>query len=321
MDSVERSKEVFSLEIEALQHVSERLGEEMNQIVELIYAHKGKVVISGIGKTGIIGRKIAASMASTGTPTVFLNAAEALHGDLGIVSSGDIVMILSNSGESDEVLKLISPLRKLNCPIIAMTGNVESSLARLVDYVIDVAVVREAGKIGLAPTTSTTAALVMGDALTVCLMERRQFKAENFALYHPGGALGRLMLTPIRDRMSTVVPMVYEDTPFKEVLIEVSGKKMGITMVENHMGQVTGIITDGDIRRTVQRSDHFQALKAGEIMTHGFKKIKATEMLNSALNIMDKYKITTLAVVEEEANGPIIGILHIHHIFGSSLSK
>lgn len=317
MDFVARSKEVFQVEIDEIQRVANRIGDEINHIVELIYAHKGKVVITGIGKTGIIGKKIAASLASTGTQAIFINAAEALHGDLGVVSRGDVVIAISNSGESEEILHVVQTVKKMACPLIAITGDVNSTLAKQADYVLDVGVQREACNIGLAPTTSTTAALVMGDALTVCLMEKRNFKPENFALYHPGGALGRRMLTQVRDCMTDVVPMVNESTAFKDVIAEVSLKRLGIAMVADKSGKVTGIITDGDIRRAAQKYSDFQNLVAADFMTHGFKRISASLMVNDALEIMDRYKITTLAVVEKEVdNAPIIGILHIHNVYG-----
>jgi arabinose-5-phosphate isomerase len=317
MDFVARSKEVFQVEINEIQRVANRIGDEVNQVVELIYAHTGKVVITGIGKTGIIGKKIAASLASTGTQAIFINAAEALHGDLGIVSRGDVVIAISNSGESEEILNVVQTIKKLTCPLVAITGDVNSSLAKQADYVLDVGVQREACKIGLAPTTSTTAALVMGDALTVCLMEKRNFQPENFALYHPGGALGRRMLTQVRDCMTDIVPMVSESTSFKDVIAEVSLKRLGITMVCNKAGKVTGIITDGDIRRATQKYTDFQNLRAADFMSHSFKRIEASLMVNDALEIMDRYKITTLAVVEKEVeDAPIIGILHIHHVYG-----
>ncbi len=317
MDFVARSKEVFQVEINEIQRVANRIGDEVNQVVELIYTHSGKVVITGIGKTGIIGKKIAASLASTGTQAIFINAAEALHGDLGIVSRGDVVIAISNSGESEEILNVVQTLKKMECPLVAMTGDVNSSLAKQADYVLDVGVQREACKIGLAPTTSTTAALVMGDALTVCLMEKRNFQPENFALYHPGGALGRRMLTQVRDCMTDSVPMVSESTSFKDVIAEVSLKRLGITMVSNKSGKITGIITDGDIRRAAQKYSDFQNLVAADFMSPSFKRIEASLMVNDALEIMDRYKITTLAVVEKEVDdAPIIGILHIHHVYG-----
>ncbi|MGN0186794.1 MAG: SIS domain-containing protein [Paludibacteraceae bacterium] len=317
MDIIARSKEVFRIEMAEISRVGDRIGNEMCHVVNLIYNHQGKVVLTGIGKTGIIGKKIAASLASTGTQAIFINAAEALHGDLGMVSRGDVVIAISNSGESDEILNVVHNLKKMHCPIVAMTGDKHSSLAQQSDFVLDIHVEHEACKIGLAPTTSTTAALVMGDALTVCLMEKRNFKPENFALYHPGGALGRRMLTQVKDCMTDVVPMVREQTLFKDVIAEVSLKKLGITMVTDAQGVVTGIITDGDIRRAAQRFDNLQTLTAADFMSRGCKKIEADALVNDALELMDKYKITTLAVVERnEPNAPIIGILHIHHIYG-----
>ena len=310
-----RSQEVFDQEIKALGEVKSRLSASIIDAVETILHCKGKVVITGIGKTGIIGKKIAASMASTGTPTIFMNAAVAMHGDLGMVTSGDVVMMISNSGESSEVLNIMPPIRKIGCQIIAMTGNIKSSLAQGSDIVLDVNVESEAGKIGLAPTTSTTATIVMGDAITVCLMELRDFKPENFALYHPGGALGRRMLTKVRDCMSSVVPMVEENTFFTDVVAQLTSSKLGITMVSKD-NVVTGIITDGDIRRAVQHYQDLHALKAKDFLTVGFKQVYDNDMSNDAIDLMDRYKITTLAVFSHTQKDQIIGILHIHHIYG-----
>lgn len=323
MDLVVRAKEVFQIEIDELRRVSDCIGSEVSDVVELIYSNSGKVVITGIGKTGTIGKKIASSMASTGTQAIFINAAEAMHGDLGMISRGDVVIVISNSGESDEITNVVQAIKKLDCPLVAMTGNIHSTLAQNANFVINVSVSREACKIGLAPTTSTTAALVMGDALTVCLMEKRDFQPENFALYHPGGALGRRMLTQVKDLMTNVVPMVTESTLFKDVIAEVSLNKLGITMVADADGVVTGIITDGDIRRAAQHYDNFQSLQAVDFMNVGFKRIEANTMVNDALELMDRYKITTLAVVqhEKEPNSPIVGILHIHHVYGFTKQK
>lgn len=319
---IERAREVFCSEQEEIGYVLNHLDDTFRQVVELILHSTGKVVISGIGKTGLIGRKIAASLASTGTQAIFLNAAEAQHGDLGMVSKGDIVVLISNSGESEEIVRLPSPLKRLGCTLVAMTGMPHSTLAQQCDYVLNVGVRKEACKIGLAPTTSTTATLVMGDALTVCLMEARNFRPENFALYHPGGALGRRMLTHVSEVMGTVVPIVNEATTFRDVLVEVSSKKLGMTLVGNNNGSFTGIITDGDIRRVVQRVDDFQQLKAGDFMTKGFKSIDKEKMVNDALDLMNRHKITTLAVTDGEGdNAPIIGILHIHDIYGFTKNK
>lgn len=314
MDFLKRSKEVFQLEIEELTKLSEKLGNEINEGVELIYNCKGKLVIMGIGKTGIIGRKITSSLASTGTPTIFVNAAEAMHGDLGMVAKEDIVLLISNSGSSSEILNLLAPLKKIGCYLMAMTGNLKSPLAKEVSFNLYSGIEREACPIGLAPTTSTTAALVLGDALTICLMERRQFEAKNFALYHPGGALGRQLLSRVKDEMTTEIPKVYEDTLFKDVIYEVSNKRLGMTMVYNPTEKPVGIITDGDIRRAIQRFDEIKQLKASDFMTVGFKKIAQDELLTDALEILDINNITTLAVTENENSEQLVGILSIHDI-------
>jgi arabinose-5-phosphate isomerase len=312
MDFTERSKEIFKLEIAELEKLADKIGPEMNRIVELIYSSTGKLVIMGIGKTGIIGHKIASSLASTGTPSIFVNAAEAMHGDLGMVSKNDIVLLISNSGSSSEILNIVAPLKKIGCSLIAMTGNPKSLLAKEVSLYLNVSVSKEACPLGLAPTTSTTATLVMGDALTICLMERRGFKAENYALYHPGGALGRRLISRVKDEMFKDIPKVYETTLFKDIIYEVSNKRLGMTMVFNTNEQAIGIITDGDIRRAIQRFDEIKPLTAADFMTHGFKKIAQEELLTEALEMMDVNKITTLTVVDN--TDKVVGILSIHNI-------
>ena len=311
MDAVKRTKEIFQQEICELQKLSDKIGEEINEAVEMIYACKGKLVIMGIGKTGIIGHKIASSLASTGTPTIFINAAEAMHGDLGMISKEDIALLISNSGSSSEILNVVPPLRKIGCRLIAMTGNINSALAKEVELVINVGVEKEACPLDLSPTTSTTATLVMGDALSICLMERRNFKAENYALYHPGGALGRQLLSRVKDEMTTDIPKVYENTLFKDVIFEVSNKRLGMTLVYNSEDKAVGIVTDGDIRRAIQKFDDIKHLKASDFMTLGFKSIAKDEMLSEALETMDENNITTLAVMDNET---VVGVLSIHHI-------
>jgi arabinose-5-phosphate isomerase len=312
MDFIKRSKEVFNLEIVELQKLAEKIGTEFNEVVELIYSTKGKLVIMGIGKTGIIGHKIASSLASTGTPAIFVNASEAMHGDLGMVSRDDIVLLISNSGSSSEILNIVAPLKKIGCTLIAMTGNPKSLLAKEVSLILNIGISKEACPLGLAPTTSTTATLVMGDALTVCLMERRGFKAKNYALYHPGGALGRRLISQVKDEMFTDIPKVYETTLFKDIIYEVSNKRLGMTMVYNSNEQATGIITDGDIRRAIQRNDEIKQLTAVDFMTHGFKRIAQDELLTEALEMMDINKITTLTVLDKSEK--VVGILSIHNI-------
>ncbi|MEI6555215.1 MAG: KpsF/GutQ family sugar-phosphate isomerase [Paludibacter sp.] len=312
MDFIERSKEIFQQEICELQKLAEKIGPEINEVVELIYTGKGKLVIMGVGKTGIIGHKISSSLASTGTPSIFINAAEAIHGDLGMVSKNDIVLLISNSGSSSEILNVVEPLKKIGCKLIAMTGNPHSTLAKEVALVLNIGVTKEACPLDLAPTTSTTATLVMGDALTICLMERRGFKAENYALYHPGGALGRRLISRVKDEMFTDIPKVSETTVFKDVIYEVSNKRLGMTMVYNTQNQAIGIITDGDIRRAIQKFDELKNLKAADFMTHGFKRINQDELLTDALEMMDLNKITTLTVIDETEE--VVGILSIHNI-------
>lgn len=312
MDFIQRSKEIFNSEITELQKLSEKIGSEISEVVELIYAGKGKLVIMGVGKTGIIGHKISSSLASTGTPSIFINAAEAMHGDLGMVSKNDIVLLISNSGSSSEILNVIAPLKKIGCNLIAMTGNLKSALAKEVSLVINVGIEKEACPLGLAPTTSTTATLVMGDALTICLMERRGFKAENYAVYHPGGALGRRLISRVKDEMSTDIPKVYETTLFKDIMYEMSNKRLGITLVYSKDEQAVGIITDGDIRRAIQRFDEIKQLTAVEFMTHGFKQINENELLTEALEMMDINKITSLTVMNN--SNQVVGILSIHNI-------
>ena len=312
MDFTKRSKEIFNLEIVELQKLAEKIGPEINDIVELIYSTKGKLVIMGIGKTGIIGHKIASSLASTGTPSIFVNASEAMHGDLGMVSKNDIVLLISNSGSSNEIINIIAPLKKIGCTLIAMTGNTKSVLAKEVSLVLNIGISREACPLGLAPTTSTTATLVMGDALTICLMERRGFKAENFALYHPGGALGRRLISKVKDEMFTDIPKVHLTTLFKDIIYEVSNKRLGMTMVYNEVEEAIGIITDGDIRRAIQRFDEIKQLTAADFMTHGFKRIDQNELITDALEMMDLNKITTLSVIDDSEK--VVGILSIHNI-------
>lgn len=309
-----RSKEIFLLEIEELKKVCDNIGDEINSAVELIYQCQGKLVIMGIGKTGIIGHKIAASLASTGTQTVFINAAEAIHGDLGMINRNDLVMLISHSGASSEILNVISPIRNIGCSIIAMTGNLKSALAQKSDVVLNVSIEKEACPLGLAPTTSTTAALLMGDALMVCLMEKRNFKAENFALYHPGGALGRQLLTRVKDVMSVDIPRVQVSTLFKDIIHTISDKRKGMTMVYDDSNRAVGIITDGDVRRAVQRFDHLKSVTASEFMTPGFKSIGENALLTDALELMDVNNITNLAVTQNSNPDTVIGVISIHDI-------
>ncbi len=308
----ERAKEIFAEEITELEKLGLSIDERFDEAVEMIYACRGKLVVMGIGKTGIIGHKIASSLASTGTSAIFVNAVEAVHGDLGMVSREDVVMLVSNSGSTNEILNVIAPLRNIGCRIIAMTGDIKSPLAQQADLTISIHVDKEACPLGLAPTTSTTATALMGDALTVCLMEKRHFKAENFAVYHPGGALGRRLLARVQNRMQQSVPRVQVTTPFRELVGEMTDKHLGMTMVYDGE-QCVGIITDGDLRRAIQKYEDLHIV-ARDMMTPSYKRIHKDALLTDALAIMDRYNITTLAVTETPQTEPIIGIISIHHI-------
>lgn len=308
----ERAKEIFAEEITELEKLGLSIDERFDEAVEMIYACRGKLVVMGIGKTGIIGHKIASSLASTGTSAIFVNAVEAVHGDLGMVSREDVVMLVSNSGSTNEILNVIAPLRNIGCRIIAMTGDIKSPLAQQTDLTLSIHVDKEACPLGLAPTTSTTATALMGDALTVCLMEKRHFKAENFAVYHPGGALGRRLLARVHNRMQQSVPRVQVTTPFRELVGEMTEKHLGMTMVYDGE-QCVGIITDGDLRRAIQKYEDLHIV-ARDMMTPSYKRIHKDALLTDALAIMDRYNITTLAVTETPQTEPIIGIISIHHI-------
>ena len=307
-----RSKEIFDEEIRELEKLKNSIDTSFDKVVEVLYHCQGKVVMMGIGKTGIIAHKMAASFASTGTPSIFVNAAEAVHGDLGMLSTNDVAILVSNSGATNEILNIIDPIHRLGCTIVAMTGNLDSPLAQRADYALSIHVDTETCPLGLAPTTSTTATLLMGDALMVCLMEMRQFKADDFALYHPGGALGRKLLGRVQNVMTTNIPRVVASASFRDVVCEMSDKHLGMTMVYGQTGCV-GIITDGDIRRAIQKYNDVH-ITAADIMKPSYKHIAKDALLTDALAMMDTYNITTLAVTETVDTTEIIGIISIHHI-------
>jgi arabinose-5-phosphate isomerase len=307
-----RAKEIFDEEIRELEKLKNSIDISFDQVIDALYHCQGKVVMMGIGKTGIIAHKMAASFASTGTPSIFVNAAEAVHGDLGMINANDIAILVSNSGSTNEILNIIDPLHRLGCKIVAMTGNMDSPLAKRADYALSIHVDEEACPLGIAPTTSTTATLLMGDALMVCLMEMRQFKAEDFALYHPGGALGRKLLGRVKNVMTTDVPRVQTTTIFRDIVREITDKHLGMTMVYDEM-RCVGIITDGDVRRAILKYNDVH-ITASDIMTPSYKYITKDALLSDALAIMDKHNITTLAVTETAETTDIIGIISIHHI-------
>ena len=300
MRSIEVAKEVIQTEIEGLDFMASRIGIEFSQAVDAIIATKGRTIICGMGKSGLIGTKIVASLASTGTPSFFMHPGEAFHGDLGMVKSEDVFIAISNSGETDEVLKLLPFLRDNGNYVIALTGNVNSTLAKNAHCHLDVAVPKEACRLQLAPTSSTTAALVMGDALTVALMEQRDFKPENFARFHPGGSLGRRLLSKVSDEMvSENLPIITNDALLPDVIHAISNGKLGIALIKNN-SKVDAIVTDGDLRRAIQKyGKEVFSLTAVDICTNNPSSITPNIRTQAAYEIMEKKSINCLLVQSE----------------------
>jgi arabinose-5-phosphate isomerase len=312
---LQRAAEVLRLEANGILSTVDRLDENFVRAVALMHDCRGKVVVTGMGKSGLICRKIAATLASTGTPSFFLHSADALHGDLGMVMEGDVILAVSNSGETEEILKLLSHFKRHRLKLIVMTGNPESTLAKAGDAVLNVAVKEEAGALALAPTTSTTAALAMGDALAVVLLEERGFKEDDFALRHPGGTLGRRLLLRVEDLMyrGDQLPLVGQETLVKDALFEITSKRLGATGVIDAAGTLVGIITDGDLRRGLERRGQILELKAKDLMTHNPKTIAADSMATEAMALMERYSITSLFVVDQIDKQPR-GVVHLHDL-------
>lgn len=319
MDIIKYAKNIFNIEIEELQKVRDRISEEMIEAANMILASKGKVVITGIGKSGLIGKKIAATMASTGTYAVFMNSAEGLHGDLGMIHPDDIVIAISNSGNSDEVTSILPSVKKIGAKLIAMTGNAHSKLGRAADCILDIAVSKEACPLKLAPTSSTTSTLVMGDALSVVLMELRQFKPENFAVYHPGGSLGRRLLMKVKDVMhkDDALAICSATDTVDDVLMNMTAKKLGaVCVVEDK--EIIGLITEGDIRRALKEREKFFTFRATDVMTTTFTSIGEEKMAIDALDLMEnrKSQISVLPVVEGKELRGLVRIHDLLHIVG-----
>ena len=312
---IEMAQRVLQIEAAAVAALAERLGDGFLRAVELILACRGRVIVCGLGKSGHIGRKIAATLASTGTPAYFVHAAEAVHGDLGMITHNDIVIALSNSGENDELLIIVPLIKRQGGQLIAITGNPASSLAREADINLDAGVTEEACPLNLAPTASTTAALALGDALAVALLDARGFGAEDFARSHPGGALGRRLLTHVSDVMRPVtnVPIVVETTPIVEALAAISGGGMGMVAVQDANGKLSGIFTDGDLRRAMQKLGDLRATPVGQVMTRNPRTIAPGQLAVEGVQLMEEHKITQLLVIDE--SGKLCGALNMHDLF------
>lgn len=312
---LQRAADVLRNESAGILSLIDRLDDNFVRAVELIQRCTGKVVVTGVGKSGHVCAKIAATLASTGTPSFFLHSGEALHGDLGMVMKGDVILAVSNSGETDEILKLLPHFKFHELKLVVITGNPESTLARAGEAVLNVRIKEEACPLGLAPTTSTTAALAMGDALAVVLLEQKGFKPDDFAVRHPGGILGRRLILRVEDIMyhDEQLPLVQEETLVRDALFEITSKRLGVTGVADSKGKLVGVITDGDLRRGLESKGQILELKAKDIMTRNPKTIAAETLATEAMSVMERFSITALFVLENGSKKPL-GVIHLHDL-------
>lgn len=314
-DILDIAKRVLKIEADAVSALIEKLNSDFEKAVGIIFSSRGRVVVTGMGKSGLVGKKIAATLASTGTPAFFLHPAEASHGDLGMVTADDVIVAISNSGETEELVGLIPFLKRFNVSLISMTGNPDSTLSKAAEVTLDVSVKEEACPMGVVPTASTTATLAMGDALAVALLIKRGFKEEDFAFFHPGGNLGKKLFIKVKDLMHTgdALPFVSPDMPMLKATVEISSKRLGVTIVADSDKRILGIITDGDLRRGIEKwGKAFFDMNAGEVMTKNPKTISEDELAVKALSIMEKHSITSIVVPDD--NGKAVGIIHMHDI-------
>ena len=313
------AKEVLKIERDALTSLMGRIGPDFDRIVNVICKTKGRVIVTGMGKPGFIAQKISATLSSTGTPSLYLHPAEALHGDLGRVTKDDLILALSNSGETEEIVKFLPIVKKIGAKLIAMTGNVASALAKFADHTIDVSVKREACSLGLAPTTSTTAMLAMGDALAVALLEKKGFKEKDFAFFHPGGILGKRLILKVDDimRKGAANPVVKENTPVKKVLLAITKARAGSASVVDSKGKLVGIFTDGDLRRNLESEPHLIEKKVKDVMTKNPASIKKERLAAEAFDILRSKKIDELPVVDDKKRP--IGLLDVQDLLKAGL--
>lgn len=317
---IEKAIEVLETEAEGILKLIPKLDDRFIRMTEIITRATGRLIVAGIGKSGLVGRKIVATLNSTGTRSFFLHPVEAMHGDLGMVSPEDVVLALSNSGETEELNLLLPSLRAVGCSIIAFTGNPDSSLARQSEIVIDVGVEKEACEVG-APTTSTTALLAMGDALAVVLMDKKAFKTSDFKRFHPGGALGKRLSGKVRELMLTgeAIPVLSQDTPMRRAVETIDQGRLGAALIVDEQGRLTGIITDGDLRRALQAQKPIFELTAESVMTADPRFVRPDTPAYDALNMMEQHQITVLPICD--ADKRVCGILHLHDILGKGEFK
>lgn len=311
---IDRGRRVLRTEAEAVAALEHRLGEDFAAACRLLLACTGRIVVTGMGKSGHVGNKIAATLASTGSPSFFLHPAEAIHGDIGMITTGDVVLAISNSGETDELLTILPVIKRLAVPLIALTGNDGSTLSRYASVTLDISVPAEACPLNLAPTASTTATLAMGDALAIAVLEARGFTEEDFARSHPGGTLGRRLLLHVEDvmRKGSDLPMVGPDTLLSAGLLEMSRKGLGMTTVVDGSRRVLGIFTDGDLRRTLDRQVDVHATRMSEVMTANGKVVQPRMLAAEAVHLMETHRITSLPVVDDERR--LVGALNVHDL-------
>jgi arabinose-5-phosphate isomerase len=318
---IKTGKEVIEIEAGAVGALTESINEQFARAVDLIYNSEGRVVLSGMGKSGLVARKIVATLNSTGTAAIFLHPTDALHGDLGMVRKDDVVILISKSGETEEIINLLPMLKRLNVTLIAMSGKEDSKLARECDLFLSIAVKEEACPHDLAPTASTTATMVMGDALSVTLLKKRGFTAEDFAFLHPGGSLGKRLSLKIKEIMTQgdKIPVVREDCHIKDVIFEITSKRLGATCVVDSNGILSGIVTDGDLRRLLEKTLDIKELKARDIMTKNPKVMNPDYLASFALQQMENYKITSLIIINGDKHP--VGIIHLHDLINLGLTQ
>ncbi len=318
---IKTARRVLQIEADAVLALQSRIDDTFTQAVKMILDCRGKVVVTGMGKSGLICQKVAATMASTGTPTFFLHPAEGIHGDLGMLSKGDVVIAVSYSGETEEVSRILPVIKRMGLPLITMSGNPHSTLGIAGDVHLDISIAEEACPLGLAPTASTTVTLAMGDALAVALLDARGFKAEDFALFHPGGALGKKLLLRVEDLMHVgdEIPLVKPETLLRDALFEITSKKLGVTGVVDSQGSLIGVFTDGDLRRIMQQGLECLEQPIEQVMATDPKRILRKNLAAKALQIMEKYSITSLFVFADAEGKVPVGIVHLHDLLKSGV--
>ncbi len=319
-DILKTAKEVLAIEASSISMLIKRLDKSFEEAINILYNCKGRVIVTGMGKSGLVGKKISATFSSTGTPSSFLHPAEGTHGDSGVLTKEDIILSISNSGETSELLQLLPLVKRFGIKMIALTGKLSSTLARKSDVTLDISVEKEACPHNIVPTASTTVTLALGDALAVCLLKKRNFSPEDFFMFHPSGSLGKKLFWKVEDLMikGAKLPLIKAEYTFKNSISLISEKGLGMAIVTDDLGRLEGILTDGDIRRTVQKYDNISGLTVKDVMTQKPKTVKKDDLAAKALQLMEKHSITSLAIISED--GYPEGIIHIHDLLKAGVA-